>query len=452
MHVTLVIPPVPYMISDKVFPPLGILYVASFLRSAKQEVQVLDLTGQKDWKDILVSACGSCHSHPDVIALTCTTPDFPQALQMLSIIKDANPAIRVAIGGPHPTVAPTLCTMFDTVVGGDGWDEGWLNYKGIYTSKMLDDFDSAPFPARDLIDMKSYHYKIAGREATSVMSQLGCPYGCVFCCGRDLKEYRKMRLRSVPNIMQELDSLHEEYGYNAFMFFDDEVNIINEHILSLCRSIKDRGYRWRGFIKANLFTEQQAQVMAEAGCYELCTGVESGSLRILQVIQKATTPEINKKFVELCRKYGIRSKCFTIVGLPSATLEDEMMTKQWLIDAAPDEFDVTVNTPYPGAPEFDHREKFDLEFSIDYSKDVAMYKGIPGNLKSFVRTSALSFEDLSRLRDEIDRDARKALNRPPPAMRFGEGDYDHSMGQGLEVYQGVAPEVAKKLKEFYGLK
>jgi radical SAM superfamily enzyme YgiQ (UPF0313 family) len=428
------------LLSDKAIVPLGILYVASMLREQGYGVEVLDLTGKTDYdKEVYDHASKSY----DVFGLTGTSPDIGQAMRILGMIKSVNPKNKVILGGPHATVGPSLCESygFDKVVVGDGWTGAKMaieddSNKKLIFAPLLENFDDAPFPARDLIDVHSYVYYIRGIRATNVMTQLGCPYGCAFCSGRNQQEYRRMRLRSISNVMKELDMLHDEYGFDCFMIYDDEVNIIKKRTIEMMAEFKKRGYRFRAYVKSNLFDDEMARALADGGALELSCGVESGSNKVLKTIEKQTTYDINKRFVELCRKYGIYSKAFMILGLPGETYEDAMLTKKWILDAKPDYFNLGINTPYPGSPEYDSKEKYDIEFGeIDYAKEQISYV-MHGQKKwkSWVRTSALSPEDLVRIRDEIEKDCRHKLGYAHEPGEGGHGShsdpYENSMGVG----------------------
>jgi len=223
------------------------------------------------------------------------------------------------------------------------------------------------------------------------------------------------------------------------MFYDDELNIVKKRTLELMAEFKKRNFTFRGYIKTNLFDDETAKAMAEAGAFELSTGVESGSDRILKIIDKQTTYEINKNFVDLCRKYNIKSKAFMMVGLPGETFEDVMLTKKWILDAKPDYFNLGINTPYPGSPEYDQKEKYDLEFGeIDYATETVSYTIGHGlkKWKSWVRTSALSSDELVKLRDDVENECREKLGYALPAGEGGHGTilkdpYELSMGQTL---------------------
>ncbi len=384
MKITLIIPPAPYLIDGKVFPPLGILYAAALLEKHGHQVKIIDMLNSK-------SILGFNLGFPEYIGITATTPDFPKALEILHMIKRTfSYKIKTVIGGSHSMIAPEECKKHFDMTGDELFKQ--LGIK--------EDFKNFPFPARHLIDMDSYAYKIDGLKATNVISQLGCPFSCAYCS----KVYPKLKQRTIKDLMEELDFLNDEYGYNAFMFYDDEINLDRERLYRLCRYLKEREYKWRAFIRADLFTDDLAQEMADSGCYELLCGVESGSDRILKVINKQTTSEINSKARELCKKYKIRFKALMMIGLPSETREDVMMTKQWLLYNKPDTFDITIYAPYPGSEIYEHKDKFDIEFNPDYQNDSVFFKGIPGEYKSHVRTSSLDYGEIVKLRDEIERE------------------------------------------------
>jgi radical SAM superfamily enzyme YgiQ (UPF0313 family) len=424
-------------------------------------VEVLDLAGQKDYESQLRDHLASCPHN--LVGVTATTPQFPMAVRILRVAKEVDAATRVAIGGPHPTVQPQSAVKagFDLVVLDDGMGalDALLAGDGPKVAKgSLTDMDTWPLPARDLIDLDSYHARLRTPEGelrcTSALFSFGCPYRCTFCSGRDLTFYRKLRVRSPQHILHEMDHLRDRYDIRAFWVFDDEVNIRKDWLQTLCQAMAGKGYYWRAFIKANLFDEEVAKMMAEGGCVETCTGVESGSARILKYsIQKETTPEINADWVRLSHQYGMRTTAFCMVGNPGETLEDIHATRDWLIRNRPDNFSLTVFTPYPGSPTYDmkypesarmefqmklHPLGRDIEFpEVDFSEEVAFFKGVPGQYKSVVRTSALSQEDLVYWRDRIEQEVREALGIPlyqagiamdmPPWQR----SIDNSMGQGL---------------------
>ncbi len=145
--------------------------------------------------------------------------------------------------------------------------------------------------------------------------------------------------------------------------------------------------------------------------------MESGSDEILKTIQKKSTVADNTRARNLCRQYGIRFKAFAMVGHPGETRETAYATRDWLVANSPDEFNLSLYTPYLGTPVFDTPSKFDLQFDkLNYSQAEYFYRGKPGEYQSHTRTSALSGEELAQLRDEIETEVREKLGLPKQGL------------------------------------
>jgi len=436
MHICFVIPPSPYLLSDRSTPWLGPLWSAAWLRDRGHKVSVLDLTGHVDYIDFATrSVLG--HRDVDCYGLTATTPDYYLALEIGKTIKSLNPSARLILGGAHASTSSDLCMGdgWDAIVSGEGFyaTEKALVSDGIISAtnrdEVITDIDMLPFPARDLIDLDSYRFTVVGERATAVMTSFGCPMGCTFCCGRDLFVYRKLRAFSPAKVLQEWDTIRETYPqFTALQDYADEWNIPSERAIILADSIAAHHNKWliRCFVKAEFLTDDVAKAMSRAGVVEVLCGIESGSARMLKVIKKHTTPEINHNARNMAKKWGIRFKAATMVGLPTETREDALMTKQWLLEAKPDEFDVTVFQPMKGSPIADRPDKEGkgLHF-ITGNVSMLPYKTAPGENQTLTYTDGLSSEEILELRNEIDRDVRAALGIPVTPFVPNES----SMGQ-----------------------
>jgi anaerobic magnesium-protoporphyrin IX monomethyl ester cyclase len=362
-----------------------------------------------------------------------------------------------------------LTEMFDVLVAGDGelavlaaiapdapkLVDGDDNHGEFFMNDEI--YGNTPPPARHLIDLTSYKYQIEGHAATSLIAQLGCPFACGFCGGRNSKSLRVPRNRESDSITAELEHLYTRYGYTGFMFYDDELNVNNKRFLALLADItalQERlgvEFRLRGFVKSELFNEQQAAAMYRAGFRWLLCGFEAASPRILTNIKKRATLEDNTRAVAIAKAAGLKVKALMSCGHPGESEESIMAIKDWLIENKVDDFDCTVITPYPGTPYYDEALRSEdtpnvwtytvqptgdrlHAVEVDYIADAQYYKGDPeGGYESFVYTDHLSPKDIVRLRDMVERDVRAALNIPfnagRPAQRF-----EHSMGQGLPCF------------------
>ncbi len=493
--ICLITPPSIFLLDERVFVSLGILKVAAVLQQAGYLVEMLDLSGIQNYEEAVRDYC--TQSDAQFYGITATTPQMPAAARVVTAIRQEQPFVRIILGGPHVTLVHSAVTkewqekrdgratkamdsllkIVDIVVVGDGEAAIFAALEPnapkivnanerqsafFLTNQKLEDL---PFPARHLVDMHSYHYKIENHRSTSLIAQLGCPFECGFCGGRKSPMLRIVRTRTSENIVQEIRHLYENYGYTGFMFYDDELNV-NPRMVELMNKISDlqeevgAEFRLRGFVKAELFTDMQAQAMYRAGFRWLLTGFESGSPRILTNINKKATREQNTRAVEIAKKNGLKVKALMSIGHPGESEETVLQTHDWLLKAKPDDLDVTIITTYPGTPYYDdalpHPVKENIwvytyektgdklySHEVDYNLVADYYKGDPdGGYKAYVYTDHLSSEKLVEMRDFVERDVRKQLNIP-----FNAGAaairYEHSMGQ----FGGRLPDFILKKSE-----
>ena len=457
---------------------IGILKVASSLEKKGEKVDVLDLSGIENYNDVIEDFL---RQKPcTVFGITASTPQIPFASNIALKIKSLRKDSKIILGGPHVTLMHTakkressknlygranknidqLKEIFDILVCGDGEiaifealkiEKGIIDADDSKSPMFLtnQDFSDLPFPARHLVDVNSYKYHIEDKRAISLIAQLGCPFKCSFCSGRNSPFLRKIRLRNSDSVISELRHLNQEHGFTGFMFYDDELNV-NKEFIGLLNKISDlqdelkQEFRLRGFIKSELFTEEQASAMYRAGFRWILTGFESGDERILKNIQKMATCDDNTRAIEISKRNGLKVKALMSVGHAGESLETIENTKNWLLKTQPEEFDCSVITTYPGSPYFDDAVEMEdyyvytspitgdrlYQRNINYLKDVDFYKGNPdGGYVSYVWSDYLSPQEIVEQRDILEKEVRKALNIPfnhsNPTVK-----YDHSMGMG----------------------
>jgi radical SAM superfamily enzyme YgiQ (UPF0313 family) len=407
----LIIPPAPYMTSDRAFPPLGILYVGTYLEKNNIPVKILDLTGESKWLDIFKREFSK--NIPSYMGITATTPDMPIVMRILKEAKKKSKNTKFIIGGPHATISPETCHDFDSIVIGDGFKASLKafspNREKIIKEPLEKNLDTIPFPDRELIDINKYSYYINGRKSTNIMTHLGCPYNCIFCCGRKTEYYKYVRYRSPENVIAEMDILNAKYGYKAFVFYDDEFNLNRNYVLKLCKLLKNKNYIWRAPIRANLVDEEMVKRMKEAGCVEVTVGVESGSDKVLKICKKQTTAKINSYARELFSKYSIKFKAFVVIGLPKASIEDEKLTEKWLLENKPDSVDININTPYPSTEQYEKKEKYGLKFKYNFFKQTISYKFDPQKYDAFSSNSLMSKSEILKMREKILKKVNRKL-------------------------------------------
>lgn len=476
--ICLITPPSPFLLDERVFPHIGILKIAAVLESKAIKVDFLDLAGIENYLEVIEDYLK--YSSTTIFGITATTPQLPFAAKISIKIKELLPNSIIILGGAHVSLMNSarkaeikknlisrasediekLSNLFDVLVAGDGekaiFDalkikKGLIDADEIKSSLFLtdNDLDELPEPARHLIDLNSYHYNIDGNKATSLICQLGCPFKCAFCGGRNSSFLRRIRTRSSDVVIKEIEELYKKYNYTGFMFYDDELNVNKkfeeflEKLISLQEKVNKK-FTFRGFVKAELFTQRQADLMYKSGFRWLLTGFESGDPRILLNIEKQATVEDNDRCVSYAKNAGLKVKALMSIGHAGESRETIDNTKNWLLKVQPEEFDCTIITTYPGSPYFDNAifdgEKYIYiakksgdklyQKSINYEVDLNYYKGDPdGGYVSYVWTDSLTSNDLIVERDLLEREVREKLKIP-----FNPGNklvkYEHSMGQG----------------------
>lgn len=478
--VCLINPPSIFLLDERVFLSLGILRVAAVLEQAGHPVEHLDLNGIENYVEAVKDHVS--RTEANTFGLTATTPQIPATAKIVEAIREVRPKAKIILGGPHITLVNAavkrearlgllgrahrayskLADMFDVLVAGDGEAAVFEAIKDDAPQLvdaddpkserwMTDErYNETPFPARHLVDLETYHYSIEGVRATSLIGQLGCPYQCRFCGGRESPMLRRIRNRAPDSIIEEIRRLYQEYRYTGFMFYDDELNV-SKSMVDLMNGLHDLQvslgveFRLRGFIKSNLFNDEQAESMFRAGFRWILVGFESGSPRILSNIKKKATREQNSECMAIARRHGLKVKALMSIGHPGESEETVEQTRDWLLQESPADFDATVITVYPGTPYHDEAvqdasdsrvwtytcpENGDRlhSYEVDFTEESAYYKGQQDAYESFVFTDHLTPKDIVGLRDMVEWDVRKELNIPfnagAPGIR-----YEHSMGQ-----------------------
>jgi radical SAM superfamily enzyme YgiQ (UPF0313 family) len=462
------------LLDERVFPSLGILRVAAALEESGVEVNVADLSGVANYEDALIAVVPPDSTH---IGITATTPQMCTATRIALRLRETHPRARLILGGPHVTMLNAaskresalgtrrassrlgeIAPLFDVMVAGNGEraievalhpeSPAFLDADIPGSPLWLQPADMARWPARHLLRLDTYEATIRGAKSTSVVAQLGCPFGCGFCSGRASPTFRRVRTRDVTDVLNEVADLHDRLGYTGFMFQDDELNVSGD-LVALMNGLTDlqmsRGvqFQLRGFLKSQLFTDAQAEALARAGFYELLIGFESGDERILTNINKRATVAENTRCFEIANRHGLGIKALMSLGHPGETPETIRATQEWLLAMRPQQFDITIITVYPGSPYYDEARPIgggqycytqpktgDRQYQIDIDprEDAPYYKGAPGSYRSYVWTDALTAEELVTARDAAEAAVRRVLGLPYYTSRAAKL-YEHSMGQ-----------------------
>ncbi|MBU2633760.1 MAG: B12-binding domain-containing radical SAM protein [Nanoarchaeota archaeon] len=358
--------------------PLGLTYLAAAIREKRNDIiKIIDAVAFNyssfDLKKILTKF------KPDVVGVMILTPTYLVAKETIELVRELLPYTKILAGGPHVTIFPKQTmeevSEVDIVVVGEGEVtivdlldsfekkrhlsevKGILyrkNKKIISTSlrEPIKNIDEIPMPARDLLDMKKYkpaptYYR---RLPSYIMlTSRGCPYNCSYCSKIFGSLYR---FNSVERILKEMEVLIYKHGAKEIIFRDDTFTINKKHIVNLCNEIIRKGLnkkiKWTCMTRVNLVSRDLLFLMKKAGCWSIHYGIESGSQRLLNLINKQITLKQSRDAIKWAKEASIETKAFFMLGLPTETIEDSLKTLEFTKELEADWIQVTITVPYPG--------------------------------------------------------------------------------------------------------
>lgn len=331
-----------------IYQPLGLAYIAAVLEKSGYDVVIIDAKVESLSLDDILRRIA--RFHPDLIGITATTADFSISRQLARHIKSRG-NYPILIGGPHVSALPEETMRdenFDYGIIGEG-EQTTLelahalvsqntydvqNIKGIMfrengkivhtpPRECIPQLDDLPFPARHLLpppEKYSYLYYKHLPVATMITSR-GCPYQCIFC---DHSVFGfNVRMRSVSNLIEELEMLVKRYGVREVIILDDLFTLYRDRTMEFCQRLleKDIDIAWSCMSRVDTVTYEMLKLMKRAGCWRINYGIESGNQEVLHTIKKNITLDAVTQAVRWTHALGIRSLGFFILGFPGETRE-----------------------------------------------------------------------------------------------------------------------------------
>jgi anaerobic magnesium-protoporphyrin IX monomethyl ester cyclase len=353
------------------YPPLGLLYLAAMLEREHINVKIVDCPANENNVEGLVQIIEK--EKPSIVGISATTPQTQSAVHLAKTLRTRfENTLTIGLGGAHISADPDFIKRFpyfDFGLTGEGEITfleivkkilGGEKVKGIYHGEALANLDSIPFPARHLVDNNLYFMPINAKKFTSIITSRGCPYNCLYCSRPVIG--KNVRYRSPSNVVAEIEECVQKYGIEWFQFVDDTTTLNKDHILSLCKEIISLklNVEWGCQTRIDLVDETLLKIMHEAGCREISFGVESGSERIRSILRKQFNDHSVFTAFKLCRKIGIETTAFLLLGLPTETKEELYKTVNFGKKIEADYIEVHVSTPFPGSDLFSLANKEDI--------------------------------------------------------------------------------------------
>lgn len=383
------------------YPPLGILYIAAFLKEKNCNVSVYDTTFESsdDFKLHIVN------TKPDIIAFYVNLMTKLQIIHLTKWIKnEANlKHIKIVYGGPDIThnTLNYLNVGADIVVIGEGEETMFEIIKSFEEKKSLDgvdgiafindegieiktqsrtkikDIDGLPMPDRSAIDLNLYietWKKHHGEGVISISTQRGCPYTCKWCSTAVYgQSYRR---RSPKLVIEEIEQLIATYQCNTFWFVDDVFTVSHKWLeeFTFLMEEKKLKIRYECISRADRMNENVIDLLKRSGCFKIWIGAESGSQKIIDAMDRRVDVMKVRSIIQQTQQKGILAGTFIMLGYPGETKQDIKETITHLKEANPHHFTITIAYPIKGTSlyteiEGEQIQSLDWETTTDRDRD-----------------------------------------------------------------------------------
>jgi radical SAM superfamily enzyme YgiQ (UPF0313 family) len=376
--------------------PLGVFYLASYLRSNGFEADVLDAeAGRLTHEDIIQRLQSGGFG---VLGISTTTVAFHHALELAEEVRMALPETIIVVGGPHVSGLPTHAMefdVFDFAVRNEGEETlvelmeaiavngNYEKIRGLIFRRngevvvnekrpYIEDIDALPLPAYDLVsDFKYYtpppcNYKKS--PVANIITSRGCPNRCTFC---DRSTFgQRTHARSARNIVSEIELLMTRYSIREITFVDDTFTINPKRVYDIFDIARSKGLRfpWTCMARINTVDEDLLRYMKENGCWHISFGIESSNEQILKEIHKNIKIDDVERVIGICHRLRILTKGFFIIGHPLETIETIDETINFAKGLKLSDVVVTLNTPLPGSYQFQHAKEYGVLDDGPWSK------------------------------------------------------------------------------------
>ena len=217
---------------------------------------------------------------------------------------------------------------------------------------FIHNLSDLPLPLHELLPLQKYKMPLIKGAFTFIVTARGCPAACTYCIKHVSYQF-SARIRTPENIMQELWLL-KKLGINNIHMYADLFTVNREQVIGLCKLMIDQkiNLRWTCNSRVDYVDEEMLTLMAQAGCWLISWGLESGNEQILKHARKGAYPEKAVNSLTIAHKVGIKNWGYFIIGLPGET---ETTIKETIAFSKKLPVDIAlfhVAAPYPGTPFF----------------------------------------------------------------------------------------------------
>lgn len=333
---------------------------------------------------------------PDFIGFKLWNGDgFDGPVMMAELLKKQFPELKIFAGGPHVDFFRTLIfektRAFDGLVFGEGEEtiisiadyvsgKGKLDFSNLITPdgierqiKRIENLDSLPMPVYD----EQVYPAMKGDQKIKIVvldESRGCPYNCAFCV-QPVKSGHRRRVKTASRIIREMEHISSKCGIRSFRYAGSSTpaRLMREIAKGIIASNLDVTYCSYGHVKE--FCLGDATVLKRSGLFGLLFGIESGSQKVLDLMNKPTTVDQIRRAVTAAKDAGIFVVGSVILPAPGDNEETMKETFGLLTSIRPDSVFIQFPGVYPGTPWIKNPERYGFELDAGkYYRQVMNYK------------------------------------------------------------------------------
>lgn len=379
-----------------IIPNVSLGYLASSLQRVGHDVKMLDCV--KDKVDIHGFKAYLAANEFDMVGFSLFTPYIGAVSQYAEAVKAHNVQTVTLAGGPHPTLEPyesmDMLPHVDFAFRGEAErgicqlteflsknpDSEFLHSPALNKIENLvwrnsshevicnprtyiEDLDSLPFPAWELMDPNSYPLAPIGvfsrkTKVAPIIATRGCPYPCTFCAANKMSG-KKIRYRSAHNILKEIIYLKTHFDIEEINIIDDNFTMKKGLVEDFCHMLiqNQLGISWScpNGIRLDTLDKNLLQLMERSGCYSFGVGIEFGTQKMLDHVKKQLTLETIRTQIDLIKSVThIRITGFFIIGHPKESVDDINATIDFACSLKLDRANFFNYSPFPGSVDYEN--------------------------------------------------------------------------------------------------
>lgn len=416
--------------------PIWLSYAAGLLESKGHTVRLVDCPAW-NWnvEDVLRDIRAF---NPEMVVIDTSFTSLNNDLAVARRIKETFDVQIVAVGPPTSQFSERMLkvadfvaryeydyTILDLADGKKAAEILGLSYregeKIVHNPSRpwIKDLDELPFVSRvykDHLNVYDYFLNYSLYPMVQIFTGRGCPFQCTFCAWPQTFMGRGYRVRSVENVLDELEWIEAHMPYVKEVFFEDDTFTIDRKRVTLfCRRYRERGLSisWSCNARVDTLDLETMREMRKANCRFLVVGFESADNAILSNIKKGFTVEKAREFARNVKKSGLLLHADFIVGLPGETKETMEKMRRFIKEIKPDQLQISVVAPFPGTELYEWYRKNGYLVTVDPDD----YLDEEGHQKSVVSYPWLSAEEIVRAVDELLKEYYFSPSYIPVALR-----------------------------------